>query len=212
MLQVFLGLTTASTTLRKHRPWVPYLNETHRTLHAVSALIQTLRNSGISTKLFTPPNWISPESMERPFALPYAALINPALQLVLLPPSPEHASRLALLESYIRRHSSMRDLIGVLYILAMTGSDIVSPPLTSQIISHLIMSYYTKAAQTAAVMTSPNGSSLFYSQPATAILPDGSFDASPCTEHVVATPGPAPEVIPNRKRTSLAYDLLEMLR
>jgi hypothetical protein len=133
----------------------------------------------------------------------------------LLPPNPEHASRLALLESYVRKHSSMRDLIGLLYILATTGSDNTSPPFTSQIISHLIMAYYshkyTKAAQTAAVMISPNGSSLFYSQPATAILPDGSFDVSPCTEHVVATAAPAPELIPNRKQTTVAYDLLEML-
>jgi hypothetical protein len=178
--------------------------------------MQTLRKSGIPTTLFTPPNWISPESIEHPFALPYAAIINPALQLVLLPPNPEHASRLALLDSYIRRHSTMRDLIGVLYILAMTGGDIVSPPSTSQIISHLIMAYYshkyTKAAQTAAVMISPDSSSLFYSQPATVILPDGSFDASPCREHVVTTPGPAPELIPNRKPTTVAYDLLEMLR
>jgi hypothetical protein len=111
----------------------------------------------------------------------------------------------------------MRDLIGVLYILAVTGGDIMSPPSTSQIISHLIMAYYshkyTKAAQTPTAVISPNSSSLFYSQPATVILPDGSFDASPCREHVVATPAPAAaELIHNRKQTTVAYDLLEMLR
>lgn len=110
----------------------------------------------------------------------------------------------------------MQGVIGLLYILTTPESEVFSPPLTSLIISNLIMAYYShkymKAIQALADGTPSNGSLVFYSHPATVILPDGSLNASSCTEHVVATPDPSPELIPKRKGTTVTYDLLEMLR
>lgn len=140
----------------------------------------------------------------------------------MLPPDPSHALHATLLDRYIQSYPNMRGLIGLAYILATTESSIVPPPLTSRIISYLVMAYYSqksmnigqaKADSTRAPVNPPSPS-IFYSHPPTVILPNGTLVASSCQERPVLPFSSAPadsELSSKRQSHSVAYDLLDML-
>jgi hypothetical protein len=181
----------------------------------IRALIHALEISGIHTKAYSPPNWISSESASRPFALPEPALVNEAEGLVLVPPDPSHSIRLSLVEDCMRKFPSMRSVLGLLYIFATRDTDAILPPLTSRILSHLTLAYYRSKYAHSATSDNPSSPILsFYSHPSSIVSPDSSIDTSLGKDAPIIMTASRPSDFPQSRKSqsTTAYDLMDLLR
>lgn len=184
-----------------------------------SALRDALETAGVPAELYRPPSWVSPNSVARPFSFPDAIIVSRQLRLVLLPPSSAYTRRMALLENFVKKFPSMRDILGLLNILLLSGGVLELPPLTSHLLSHLAMAHFTRKyvsseQPNSLIENSTLSSSLsFYSHPADIIHPDGSLDiSSEIKAPIIITAAPVSDIKPNGKSTTLAYDFLDLLQ
>ena len=178
--------------------------------------MDALKKHGIFTEIYSPPSWISSESVSRPFALPEPALVNEAMGLVLVPPDPSHSVRSYLVEDCIEKFPSLRNVLGLLYIFAARDTNALLPPLTSRILSHLTLAYYrSKYAPSVPTISSSSVPMLsFYSHPPSITSPDGqnitSFSAD---SPIIVTASRPSDFPPSRKsQSTTAYILLDLLR
>ncbi|PVG02111.1 hypothetical protein CPB86DRAFT_726800 [Serendipita vermifera] len=220
-----IGLSMAHAPLElvvvDHRKHVEQPLKQDDTLYQPLALLQALRDVGISGNLYSPPIWIAPESIRRPFTIPDTAIIEESLEFVLLPPSPAHSVRVTLLEKANRAYSSMRNVLGLLYLFTIVDGNVDHPPMITRVISYLTLAYYShkyNASPRSQVQTPPTtgvvpteAPVLWHSHPADIQPLDGSFDASSGKKapfNIVTSPS---EFRQNRKAHSVAYDLLQLL-
>ncbi|KIM33064.1 hypothetical protein M408DRAFT_191560 [Serendipita vermifera MAFF 305830] len=185
-------------------------------LYQPLALIDALRSSGISARLYSTPNWISSESASRSFALPEPTIINEDMSFILVPPDSSHSLRSSLVEDCIAKCPSMRNVLGLLYIFAARDTETTLPPLASRILSHLAMAYYRYRYGTLAPSNASKSVPIlsFYCHPSSTMSPDGSHDvSSDVQEPIMVSVSQPSDFSPSRKATStVASELLDLLR
>lgn len=177
--------------------------------------MDALRSSGIPVQTYSPPSWISSECAYRRFALPEPTIINAEMGLVLVPPDPSHAMRLSLVEEFIEKCPTMRNVLALVYIFAARDTDAILPPLNSRIFSYLTLAFYCHRYGTSVPNTASTPSPIisFYCLPSITVSPDGSNDmSSSVREPIKMSAFKASEFSPRKATSSTASDLLDLLK